>query len=148
MEHVVGDEQSQRDIDTLSQLMNQQAQLEEEVVQKSQEEHAHAYDFQFECQAPEPCYEFQTARLILSHLGLMNMSTLRQNFDSPMPKLIALESDSINFVTDLEMLDRFSPRTADTVHLFYVKSGQKKVGDILQNVVSNFISYCQRVEKR
>lgn len=35
------------------------------------------------------------------------------------------------------MLDRFSPRTADTVHLFYVKSGQKKVGDILQNVHSN-----------
>ncbi|XP_059096422.1 ral GTPase-activating protein subunit beta-like isoform X2 [Tigriopus californicus] len=137
VEHVVGDEKSQRDTDTLSQLMNQQAQLEEEVVQKSQEENAHSYDFQFECQAPEPCYEFQTARLILSHLGLMNMNTLRQNFDSPLPKLIALESDSINFVTDLEMLDRFSPRTADTVHMFYVKSGQKKVGEILQNVHSN-----------
>ena len=52
-----------------------------------------------------------------------------------MPRLIALESDSPGFVNDLEKLDRISPRTADTIHVFYAKSGQKTTEQILGNVV-------------
>ena len=55
--------------------------------------------------------------------------------DSPVPRLIALESDSPGFVNDLETLDRISPRTADTIHVFYAKSGQKNREEILGNVV-------------
>jgi len=69
------------------------------------------------------------------------------------PQLVALESSSIDFVNDLEslgklfhadgivhfvnatFLDRLSPRTADTVHVFYMKSGQKGPDEILNNVV-------------
>ncbi len=50
--------------------------------------------------------------------------------------MVALESDSIGFVNDLELLDRLSPRTADTVHVYYVRSGQKSAEEIMSNVVS------------
>ena len=60
----------------------------------------------------------------------------QESMDSPLPRLIALESDSIGFVSDLESLDRISPRTADTVHVFYARSGQREAEEILQNVVS------------
>ena len=63
--------------------------------------------------------------------------------DSPLPRLIALESDSIGFVSDLEALDRISPRTADTVHVFYARSGQRNADEILQNVVSAVLSKMQ-----
>ena len=53
-----------------------------------------------------------------------------------MPQLVALESSSIDFVNDLESLDRLSPRSADTAHVFYMKSGQKTADEILSNVVS------------
>ena len=35
------------------------------------------YHPESECREPEPCQEFQTARLILSHLGLLNIGALR-----------------------------------------------------------------------
>ena len=56
-----------------------------------------------------------------------------------MPQLVALESSSIDFVNDLECLDRLSPRSADTVQVFYMKSGQKSADEILNNVVSFLI---------
>jgi hypothetical protein len=37
---------------------------------------------------------------------------------------------------DLRQLDALPVRTADTVTVFYVKAGQNKLADILQNVVS------------
>jgi hypothetical protein len=59
----------------------------------------------------------------------------QDSVESPVPRVIALESDSPAFAADLETLDRISPRTADTLHVFYVRSGQKSPEDILQNVV-------------
>ena len=56
--------------------------------------------------------------------------------DSSVPRLIALDSDTAGFVNDLEMLDRISPRSSDTVHIFYAKSGQKSAEEILANVAS------------
>ena len=50
--------------------------------------------------------EFQTARLILSHLGFLSIPALRGALDSPVPRLVALENDSAQFVQDLENLDR------------------------------------------
>ena len=39
-------------------------------------------------------------------------------------------------MTDLEQLDCMGDRTFDTIHIFYVRSGQKSIKDILTNVVS------------
>jgi hypothetical protein len=63
---------------------------------------------------------------------------LQESLESPFPQLVALESSSIDFVNDLECLDRLSPRSADSVHVFYMKSGQKGGDEILNNVVSYF----------
>lgn len=80
MESVAGDERSAQELEHLSRLMEQQTSLEEQVVQRSLDEDAdkhYEHNFESECHAPEPCTEFQTARLILSHLGLMNLNSLR-----------------------------------------------------------------------
>lgn len=55
-----------------------------------------------------------------------------------MPSLVRLNSSDSNLWNDLKQLDCLSVRTADTVYLFYVKAGQSKLTDILQNVVSSF----------
>ena len=115
--------------------MDQQAQLEDQVVVRSEEENSR-YNIDTECRAPEPCQDFQTTRLILSHLGLLNVHSLRECSDSPVPRLVTLDSESSGFVNDLEALDRISPKTFDTVHIFYGKSGQRQREEILQNVVS------------
>ncbi len=75
VESVAGDERSAQELDHLSRLMDQQSRLEEQVVARLAEDSS--YHVEGECSAPEPCQEFQTARLILSHLGLLNMSSLR-----------------------------------------------------------------------
>ena len=52
------------------------------------------------------------------------------------PSLVMLRSAAVGLTQDLEALDMIPSRTADTVHIFYVKSGQKQPVDILNNVVS------------
>ena len=47
-----------------------------------------------------------------------------------------LNSTETGLLLDLEALDTIPGRTADTVHIFYVKSGQTQAVDILNNVVS------------
>lgn len=87
-----------------------------------------------ECVPPQVCHEFQTARLFLSHFGFLNMEP-KENEDSRSSGLIALDPTIPGFCTDLETLDNISPRTCDTVHIFYVKTGQKSASEILLNVV-------------
>lgn len=48
--------------------------------------------------------------------------------------MIALDSSASDFCKDLILLDSMSPRTCDTVHIFYVKAGQAQALDIVQNV--------------
>ena len=54
-----------------------------------------------------------------------------------------LQTDSPEFLSDLHQLDSVPSRTSETVHVFYVKSGQKLPLEILNNVVSvaMFTSY-------
>ncbi len=94
VESVAGDERSVQELEHLSRLMEQQAHLEDQVrslgivvrtpilnvsvlqvIAHCQEDTG--FHLESECHAPEPCQEFQTARLILSHLGLLTMSSLR-----------------------------------------------------------------------
>jgi len=86
---------------------------------------------EMECKAPETKTSFQPARLILSQLGLLESDALAGNF----PRLTALDSSSVDFRDDLDELDSLSERSKETVHVFYVKSGQTKGKDILANVV-------------
>lgn len=87
-----------------------------------------------ECVPPQVCHEFQTARLFLSHFGFLNMEP-KENDESRNSGLIALDPTIPGFCTELETLDNISPRTCDTVHIFYIKAGQKSASEILSNVV-------------
>jgi hypothetical protein len=51
------------------------------------------------------------------------------------PQLTVIDSKMSGFASDLEMLDFMSPRTWDTVHLFYVCSKQTSAEQICNNVV-------------
>lgn len=59
-----------------------------------------------------------------------------------MPPSLALfkTDDPEGLYRDLRHLDALPVRTADTVTVFYVKAGQSKLADILQNVVSHPIT--------
>ena len=51
------------------------------------------------------------------------------------PSLLMLDTSQAGFLNDLEHLDNIPCRTLDTIHVFYVKSGQKMPFEILSNVV-------------
>jgi hypothetical protein len=54
--------------------------------------------------------------------------------------LTALDTSLDGFCRDLEALDSMSSRTCDTVHVFYVRAGQKTSEEILSNVVSYLVA--------
>ena len=80
--------------------------------------------------------DYQAARLVLSHLGLLKMfEPKKMGSDSgPIPAMVPLSTDNVDFINDLEKLDRQSTRTAETVYIFYMKNGQKHPDEILRNV--------------
>jgi len=51
------------------------------------------------------------------------------------PYLCRLDSGDAAFIESLKDLDQIANRTRDTVYVFYVKAGQNKVSDILDNTV-------------
>lgn len=45
------------------------------------------YRVELECAPPSPCSDFQTARLILSHLGFLSLPALRSSgLETPVPR--------------------------------------------------------------
>ncbi|XP_076306424.1 ral GTPase-activating protein subunit beta isoform X2 [Tachypleus tridentatus] len=90
-----------------------------------------------ECKAPSVCQDFQTARLLLSHLGFLSQEALKDSATQPFPSCILLDQSHSSFSSQLEALDNISTRSSDTVFIFYVKSGQTTASDILDNVLSN-----------
>ena len=52
-----------------------------------------------------------------------------------------LDTSNSGLFYDLEQLDLVSCRDSDTVHVFYVKSGQKAPNDIISNVVGTVLLY-------
>jgi len=138
VESIAGDDTAAMELDRLARLMEQQTILEKELTHKMEEEDS--YSVEFEAVPPQPSSQFQTARLILSHLGFLSIPALRGNIDSPIPRLVALENDSERFVQDLEALDKLSPRTFDTIHAYYVRSGQTTEREILANTWAGDLS--------
>jgi hypothetical protein len=90
-----------------------------------------------ESMPPNVCHEFQAARLFLSHFGFL---TIGENSQKPSdasllsPSMIILDSKKVGFVNDLAVLDKMSPRTCDTVHVFYVRVGQSNGQEIIDNM--------------
>lgn len=114
----------------LSRLVEQQAALETAAGQRRCKENDGPFP---ECTLPPACHEFQTARLFLSHFGFLSLDAASGNVGSP---LTALDTSLDGFCHDLEVLDSMSSRTCDTVHVFYVRAGQKTAEEILSNVQS------------
>ena len=104
-----------------------------------------------ECEPPEPCTEFHTARLVLAHLGFFTPAALRENLNhlggvGPLPRIVLLDSDSEEFSKDIEQLDNVNTKTIDNIYIYYVRNGQKHVEEILQNMLPSN-SHSSKVQK-
>uniref|UniRef100_A0A8C4WQ32 Ral GTPase activating protein non-catalytic subunit beta n=1 Tax=Eptatretus burgeri TaxID=7764 RepID=A0A8C4WQ32_EPTBU len=89
-------------------------------------------DPQLDCRPPGPAPASQTARLLLSHLGLLSFEALKEPSNSRLPpSLVALEPTLPGFRQELAALDSLPTRPCDTVFVFYVRAGQTQ---ILSNV--------------
>ncbi|XP_011183884.1 ral GTPase-activating protein subunit beta isoform X14 [Zeugodacus cucurbitae] len=89
---------------------------------------------------PSVCHEFQAARLFLSHFGFLtfeerNPNNPSESLGAPAQRpLIVLDTKRSQFAQELGTLDKLSARTYDTVHVFYVKSGQTTAQEIIGNM--------------
>ena len=133
MESVALDERSILELDDLSRIVVDQTNREIMVSEHEQEDTMN-YHVETECQAPEVCTEFQTARLVLNHLGYFNPNALKESITSPMPRIVALDSQIEDFYNDMAQLDDISAKTVDNIYIYYVKNGQKQPSEILNNV--------------
>lgn len=89
-----------------------------------------------EATPPNVCHEFQAARLFLAHFGYLSIG---QN-NNGQRLLTALDTTKPEFSQDLRMLDKMSPRTCDTIHVFYVKAGQTTESEIIGNMDAENLS--------
>ncbi|KAM7006209.1 ral GTPase-activating protein subunit beta [Tautogolabrus adspersus] len=90
------------------------------------------------CRPPQPVTKFQTARVFLSHLGLLTLETLKDSGTSGvLPELVSLDSSLPGFSEDLRSLDRLPSRNCDSAFVFYVRAGQRTATEILKNVDSS-----------
>ncbi|XP_040166072.1 ral GTPase-activating protein subunit beta isoform X5 [Anopheles arabiensis] len=90
-----------------------------------------------EASPPSVCHEFQAARLFLSHFGFLTIgqnNASGQKLDGSAPLLTTLDTSKPEFCQDLRMLDKMSPRSCDTIHVFYVKAGQSTEAEIIGNM--------------
>ncbi|XP_073323632.1 ral GTPase-activating protein subunit beta [Pagrus major] len=90
------------------------------------------------CRPPPPVTNFQTARLFLSHLGLLTPETLKDPGTSGIPaQLVSLDSSLPGFSEDLRRLDQLPSRNCDSAFIFYIRAGQRTAAEILSNVESS-----------
>lgn len=103
-----------------------------------------------EAQAPNVCHEFQAARLFLAHFGLLSIGAAADESNeasrktdhgdtqemrsAATPILTVLDTKKPGFADDLQLLDKLSPRTNDTMHIFYVRAGQTTAQQIIDNM--------------
>ncbi|WAR19879.1 RLGPB-like protein, partial [Mya arenaria] len=127
------------ELDKLKRQIEHQTQFETNISRRSQLE-ASRRPFPnpaTECKAPKLCQEFQTARLFLSHYGFLSLEALREPSNSSVPPaLLMLDTSNTGLFAEVEQLDMVPCRDSDTVHVFYVKAGQKMPQDIVANVSS------------
>ncbi|XP_056640565.1 ral GTPase-activating protein subunit beta isoform X3 [Diorhabda sublineata] len=127
LDSVLSENEIKKDIDLINRLVNKQVLLENDINQSRSESNLIEYS------PPPVCHEFQTARLFLSYFGLLSLEE-SENKEDDSSHLSVIDSSANEFCKDLLMLDNMSPRTCDTVHLFYVKSRQTSAQDIINNI--------------
>lgn len=134
LESVIGDPVEH---EKLSKLVDNQIAFEEAVEKQIKASERKYPNPETECRAPSICQEFQTSRLLLSHLGLLSLETLKDSLTQPLPSLMALDQKQSGFFKQLDILDKISTRTSDTVFVFYMRSGQASAEEILDNVTNH-----------
>ncbi|KAM9314681.1 ral GTPase-activating protein subunit beta-like isoform 3-T4 [Pholidichthys leucotaenia] len=87
------------------------------------------------CRLPPPVTHFQTARLFLSHLGLLTPETDPGITGVP-AQLVTLDSSLPGFSEDLRKLDQLPSKNCDSAFIFYMKAGQRTATEMLKNVES------------
>ncbi|XP_056022408.1 ral GTPase-activating protein subunit beta-like isoform X3 [Ostrea edulis] len=148
LESLVTDE-NRPELNKLKSFMEKQAQFEDQISQTKQEEmQSMTFPNQdTECKPPKITEEFQAARLFLSHYGFLSLDALKEQSNGSLPpSLVTLDTTNPGLSNDLEVLDTITARDNDTVHVFYVKSGQRLAQDILRNVESNHCIQTQFLE--
>uniref|UniRef100_A0A672ZXY5 Ral GTPase-activating protein subunit alpha/beta N-terminal domain-containing protein n=1 Tax=Sphaeramia orbicularis TaxID=375764 RepID=A0A672ZXY5_9TELE len=71
----------------------------------------------------------QTARLFLSHLGLLTPDTLKDSGGVP-AQLLSLDSSLPGFSEDLRHLDQLASRNCDSASVFYLRAGQRTAAEV------------------
>ncbi|KAL3873490.1 hypothetical protein ACJMK2_036600, partial [Sinanodonta woodiana] len=135
---ITTDNKMRSDLDKMKRMIEQQMQFENQVSNRNRQETAKKPfpNPETECKPPRLIQEFQTARLFLSHYGFLSLEALKPTSSSVPPPLVMLDTSNSGLLSDLEMLDMVPSRDSDTVHVFYVKSGQKSQQEIVFNVSS------------
>ena len=104
VESVALDEIALNELDALSQMMDEQAHLEQNAILSVTANDKPILD----STSPEPCQDYQAARLVLSHLGLLKMFGPRKfSLEGSAPSMVPLSTDNVDFINDLEKLDRY-----------------------------------------
>ncbi|XP_051804715.1 ral GTPase-activating protein subunit beta-like [Acanthochromis polyacanthus] len=89
------------------------------------------------CRPPPLATRFQTARLFLSHLGLLTPDSVKDPGISGVPAhLVSLDSSLPGFSESLRRLDKLPPRNCDSAFIFYLRAGQRTAAEVLRNVES------------
>lgn len=83
---------------------------------------------------PAVCQDFQAARLFLSHFGFLSLNQNTTPKLGEVGQLTVLNMEKPGFSNDLQILDKMSSRTCDTIHIFYVKVGQTTEEEIIGNM--------------
>lgn len=121
----------------LSDLLENQT-IHEKLAWAETESSVNSLSHSQESMPPSICHEFQAARLFLSHFGFLtlddNAHSKTPDVPSISPLLTVLDTTKDGFASELEQLDKMSPRTCDTVHIFYVKTGQTTDNEIISNL--------------
>ncbi|KAB7494889.1 Ral GTPase-activating protein subunit beta [Armadillidium nasatum] len=133
LEQVISsDEKMASEHEKMLQILDHQIAFEEIAKRQIESQKTKYPDIEVECLPPPLCQEFQTARLLLSHFGLLSLEALQPSRQTP--HLVTLDTSQAGFTKDLDCLDNTNNRTVDTIHIFYVKAGQANAEDILSNV--------------
>lgn len=89
------------------------------------------------------CNDFQSARMLLSHLGYCSLdaSTLNKLAGKDdLPEIVTLESNDLNFTDQLQLLDNLPTRTFSYASIFYMRKGQTSVKDMLLNILNDNVA--------
>ncbi|ESO90184.1 hypothetical protein LOTGIDRAFT_233979 [Lottia gigantea] len=133
-------EKEKPEIDLIKGFIEKQVIFEKDLAEHSRKEKEKtAYpNPETECKQPQITQEYQTARLFLSHYGFLSLEALKEPANSSLPPdLVMLDTTNTAMFTDMESLDSIPSRDNDTVHIFYVKPGQRTLSDIINNVTSH-----------